>query len=75
MSGRIKPVRGSIRTADDGHGIIIQGETAIESTVFGVREGDGVGVAGSPPTYASHEFNGRDTALGDHIPWWRATHL
>ena len=45
------PVGGGIRTADDRRGIILPGETASESTGFGLWGGDDVGVTGSPHTY------------------------
>ena len=60
---------------DDRRGIILPVETASESKVFGVRGGDGVGVDGSPPTDVAREGNGRETALGEHGPRQRATHL
>ena len=46
--------------------MILPGETASESTVFGVQEGDGVGVAGIPPTDAEQEGNRRDNIW---VPW------
>ena len=68
-------VGGGIRGTDDGRGTILPVETASVITVFIVWEGDGVGVAGSPPTYTAREGNRGETTLGYHAPLWIATHL
>ena len=61
--------------ADDGRGIIIPVGAASQDAFFKVWEGDGVEVSGSPPTDASQEGSKRETALGNHGPWRRATNL
>ena len=68
MPGSGHPVGGGIQTAYDGHGIILLGETASESTVFGVQGVDGIGFTDIPPTDAVREGNRRETALRDHAP-------
>ena len=75
VSGSSHPVGGGIQTADDRRRIIPPGETASESTVSGVRGGDGVGVAVSPPKDTAQEGNAREMSLGYHGPRRRATHL
>ena len=75
MLGSRHPVGGGVQEADDGHVIIIPGEAASESAVFGVWGGDGVGVAVSPPTDSTQEDCGRETELGDHGLQQRATNL
>ena len=75
MPGIRHSVGGVIRTVDDRRRIILLGETAGDSTVFGVWGGDDDGVVVVPPTYEAREDNRRETALGYHVPWWRATHL
>ena len=68
MSGSGHPFGGGIQTEDDRRRIILPVETEIESTVFGVRGGYGVGVAGIPPTDSARERNRRETALGEQPP-------
>ena len=75
LLGSGHPVGGGVRATNDGHRIILPEETASVITVFEVWGGDDVGVAGSPPTDAAHEGNGRETAPGYHNPQQRATHL
>ena len=75
VSGSGHPVGGGIRSADDRTGVILPGAKVSASTVFGVWGGDGIGVSISPPTDTVQEGNGRETALGDHDPLQRATHL
>ena len=75
VSGSGHPVRGGIRTSDDGHEVILLVETSSESTVFGVQGGNNIGVAVSTPTGATREGNRRETALGDSVPRKRTTHL
>ena len=75
VSGSRHPVEGSIQRADDRIMIILTRETVSESTVFGVRGGDAVGVAGSTTTESAQEGNGREMALGDHVHRQRDTHL
>ena len=64
VSGSGHPVGGRIKTEDDGHRIILPGETESESTVFRVQVGDAVGVSGSPPKDSAREGNMREKALG-----------
>ena len=40
--------------------------------MFQVWGGNGDGVSGSPSIDAEQEGSGREAALGDHGPWWRA---
>ena len=75
VSGSGYSVGGGIKTLDDGRGIILPIEIAIESTVFGVRGGDAVGFTGIPYTDADREDNGRETALEYRGPQKRAIHL
>ena len=75
VAGSGHPVGGGVRAADDRTGTILPGETASTITVLRMWGGHEVGVAGSPPTYAALEGNGRDTASGDHAPRQRATYL
>ena len=55
VSGSGQPVGGDARASVERCRIIIPGEGAIESAVFKVWGGDGVGVSGSPPTDASRK--------------------
>ena len=75
VSGSRHPVRGGIQMADGRRGVILPLDIASENTVFGVWVVDGVGVAGSLPTDAAQEGNGRETSSGYHGPQRRATHL
>ena len=75
VSGGGHPVGGGIQTKNNGRGIILPGEIASASTFFRVGGVDTIGVDGSTPTYEEWEGNMRETALRNHGPRQRATHL
>ena len=54
---------------------IIPVEAASQGAVIGVWGGDGIGVAGSPPTKSEHEGSRREAELGYHGPWRRSINL